>query len=170
MRNFSRIILLSVCVGFSVTVFADTKIAVIDQVAVLTQSAQAKVMVQKMKNDTAADEQKLKTMGAALEKTSKQLETDSAVMSEAQRQKSLKDFEKKRADFFELQQKLQKRYQDGQQNIVQVMTPKVKQVLEQIVKKGGYDVVIQRQALVYVGPGLDITAAVISAMDAAGKK
>ncbi len=169
MKKLVQLGLLTACVSFSSIVFADVKIAVVDQVAALTQSAQAKAMIQKLKTANAADEQKLKTMEPALEGLGKQLDRDGAVMSDAQRQKTIKDLETKRDAYLALRQKVQKRYQDGQQNILATLGPKFKQALEQVIKKGKYDLVIQKQALVYAEEGMDITNQITAAIDAMAK-
>lgn len=169
MKALFKIIFLSVCVSFSSWALADVKIAVVDQFEALTQSAQAKSMIQKMKAGTAADEQKLKSLETSLEALGKKLNTDAAVMSDAQKQKMIKDLEAKRDTYFTLRQKVQKRYQDGQQSIVQTLGPKFRQAIEQIIKKGNYDLVIQKQALVYAPESMDITSQVTAAIDAATK-
>ncbi len=161
------LILISVCIGFSGVVHAgDLKIGVMDQIEALTQSSQAKAMIGEMKKSTAADEQKLKALEGVLQKLSKQLETDGAVMSAAQKQKTLKELDNKKADYSFLRQKLQNRYQDGQQNILTTLAPKFKKAVEQVIKQGHYDLVIQRQALIYSADGMDITAAITAAMNA----
>jgi len=168
MKKILQLSLLSACLVVS-TAWAESKIAVVDQVAALTQSAQAKVMIQKLKASNAADEQKLKSMEPALDSLSKQLDRDGAVMSDAQRQKLIKELETKRDVYLTLRQKVQKRYQDGQQNILQVLGPKFRQALEQVIKKGNYTLVIQKQALVYAAENMDITDEITAAIDAGTK-
>ncbi len=133
------------------------KIAVADNLEALMKSNEAKKQLDALQKELGQDKQKIEALEADLKKLNKQLDTDKAVMSEDQQKKLLKDAEEKSVDRNFLIQKYQKRQQEGQQEIVKAMRPKFQAAIEAVVKKGGYDIILHKQALVYSGEAFDVT-------------
>ena len=78
-------------------------------------------------------------------------------MSDSEQRRAQKDIEDKQLELQFGVQKLQKEAQDGQQEILREMSPKLNAVLKDIIDLEGYDVVMDRQAFLYVNPKHDIT-------------
>jgi outer membrane protein len=161
MQNFktiSAVILLAASVSMSASHAADApKIAVADNLEALMKSNEAKKQLDSLQKELAQDKQKIEALEADLKKLNKQLDTDKAVMSEDQQKKLLKEAEEKSVDRNFLIQKYQKRQQEGQQEVVKAMRPKFQAAIEAVVKKGGYDIILHKQALVYSGEAFDVT-------------
>lgn len=133
------------------------KIAVADNLEALMKSNEAKKQLDVLQKELAQDKKKIEALEADLQKLNKQLDTDKAVMGEAQQKKLLKDAEEKAVDRNFLIQKYQKRQQEGQQEVVKAMRPKFQAAIEAVVKKGGYDIILHKQALVYSAEAFDVT-------------
>lgn len=133
------------------------KIAVADNLEALMKSNQAKKQLDALQKELSQEKQKIEAIDADLKRLNKQLDTDKAVMSEDQQKKLLKEAEEKSIDRNFLVQKYQKRQQEGQQEIVKEMRPKFQEAIEAVVKKGGYDIILHKQALVYSGEAFDVT-------------
>jgi outer membrane protein len=161
MRSFkmlSAVALLLSSVGIASSYAADApKIAVADNLEALMKSDEAKKQLDALQKELAQDKKKIEALEADLKKLNKQLDTDKAVMSEEQQKKLLKDAEEKSVDRNFLIQKYQKRQQEGQQEVVKAMRPKFQAAIEAVVKKGGYDIILHKQALVYSGEAFDVT-------------
>ena len=59
-----------------------------------------------------------------------------------------------------LRQSAQRKLNKGQQEIFQVMEPKLKQAVETVAERENLDMVLNAQAVVYVKSDMDITEAV----------
>jgi len=59
-----------------------------------------------------------------------------------------------------LRQSAQRKLNKGQQEILQVMEPKLKQAVETVAERENLDMVLNAQAVVYVKSDMDITEAV----------
>ena len=59
-----------------------------------------------------------------------------------------------------LRQSAQRKLNKGQQEILQVMEPKLKQAVETVAERKNLDMVLNAQAVVYVKSDMDITEAV----------
>lgn len=133
------------------------KIAVADNLSALLDSNPAKTKLEALKKELAVDKAKIESLDDELDALSQRLETEGDVMSVAQQEKLVKELEDKNIDRNFLVKKYQKRQKEGQQEVVQDMRPLFLEAVKTVVEKGGYDVVIHKQALVYAGTAYDIT-------------
>lgn len=151
--------------------WAEPKIGVIDMRRALTESEAGKKAgeqlsqrVEKMEADLKAKQQQLEKLEADYQKQSSMLSAD------AKRDKE-KEFERKRRDLSDL-------YRDYREEIAQAelagFQPILKDLNEVVTKIGaeqGYTVILEKTSgVLYTAGGVDITEAVIKALNEATKK
>ena len=81
-------------------------------------------------------------------------------MSEDERQDLQTQGQQKMIELQNLRQSAQRKLNKGQQEILEVMEPKLKQAVETVAERENLDVVMNAQAVVYVQSNMDITDAV----------
>ncbi len=169
MNKYSHVmsvIVLVICSTLALPSWAKgPKIAVADNLVALLKSKPAKAKLEELKKELESDKEKIEQLDDELDTLSKRLDTDGDVMSAAQQEKLLKELEDKNLDRNFLVKKYQKRQKEGQQDIVQEMRPVFLEAVKAVVDKGGYDVVIHKQALVYAGSAYDITEDITKILD-----
>ncbi len=136
---------------------AELKIAVLDTQRALVSTEEAQSLMERVQSELQADEEQLSSLGEAILALQKQLETDGEIMSPSEQRRIQKDIEGKQLDFQYQRNKLQKELNDKQQELLQVMAPKLNAVLEDLIALEGYDVIMERGNLRYVNPKHDIT-------------
>jgi len=135
----------------------DLKIAIADTVAAAMASEEAKVAVEKLRKELSDDESKLLTLQKTIKNLQAKYEKDAAIMSENESRKLKKEVEDHMLDYNFLGKKLQKSSQEGQQEILKNIRPKLEGAIKTLIEKGKYDVILQRQAAIYFDDSIDIT-------------
>ena len=98
-------------------------IAVVDPVAALSETVQAKAMLEQFKKEAEPDAQQARKLEDELKAIIEQSQKDADIMSAAQRDKLQKRLKIKKMDYNFLRQKLQKRQQEGRDRILQALGP-----------------------------------------------
>lgn len=165
MRKF----FLSILVASAATVAqaADLKIAVVDPMTALGESEQVKRQVAALEKELAGDKAQLTRIENDLKTCQQRRMTEMQTMSESVRAKFQVDCENKQREGQILMQAFQRTVNERQQKIFQEMGPRLRTAMEKVVKEGGYDLVLQREATIHFKPELDITAKVTAAVNAA---
>ncbi len=136
---------------------ADLKIAVLDTQRALVATEEARDRLEKAQSELQAGETELNDLGEAILDLQQQFEIDGGVMSPSEQRRVRKELEDKQLDFQYQRNKLQKELNDKQQELLQVMAPKLNAVLEDLIALEGYDLIMERANLRYVNPKHDIT-------------
>lgn len=149
--------------------FAEVKIAVVDVQRAILNSEEAKRLMAQIQREFKTDEdeiRKIQTDAAALlEKAQK----DGDVMSETEKRRIQQEIESKNNDFVYLRQKLQKEINTRQTELFSGTEAKVQRVIEDLVLKNDYDLILPRAAALWVGKLYDITSKVTEALNALDK-
>ena len=159
------VLVLGSCISMGATAEA-AKIVVADQLEALMNTQKAKKMIKVLQQELEPDEKQLSELKSSIRSLVDKMKKDSAVMSESQKRKMEKELEDKRVDHRYLAQKLQKRLQDAQEEILKELGPAFKEAAEAVVKNGGYDLVLQKQAVIHAADAIDITAEMTKKFDA----
>ncbi|NVK22761.1 MAG: OmpH family outer membrane protein [Kangiellaceae bacterium] len=133
-----------------ISVFANSKIGVIDTVYILAKAPQKEATSNRLKNEFSGRESELKRLGETIEKERTSYINNVATMSESQATTKKRDLQKKVSDF-QLKQKafqedVARRSREEQQKLGKV----VKQAVDAVAKRGGYNMLIDRQAAPYI--------------------
>lgn len=136
---------------------ADIKIGVIDFQRVLRESKGGQAAKVKIEKKGKSYEATLKGEAEELEKLKKKLEAESLVMNEKAKSEKERDFRIKVMDFKEMQKNYAEEFKKFEGQIIQQVQKEVFALVEQIGKKGGYTLIVERSASLYYTESIDIT-------------
>ena len=146
--------------GLAFSAVAELKVAVLDVQTAVLSSDEAKKFIEQVKKETGPDEEKLKGISEEGRKLQERMQKDGPIMSEDEKRKLAEKIEEKAVNYKYLVGKLQSTQRDKQQELLSKMNPKVEKAVTEIIKAEQFDLVLQRQAVVYAVSALDITAKV----------
>ncbi len=138
-------------------VAAELKIAVINTQQAIMQSDEAQAKAKIIESDLKADEESIRALAKSIQAAQEKLIKDAEVMSETQKQKARKVIENQQIDYQFNVKKLQKALNERQQELFSEMAPKLDAALKDLIELEGYDVLMERQSLLYVNSKHDIT-------------
>ena len=143
-------------------VSAQGRIAVVDleSAIIQTDESQQRLNALRSQEDYAADKSELERLQTEREELIKELQNELAVMSPEQQQAARKRLANKNADLEHVLRKLQQSEQELGQALLQEMTPKVQEVLRELIQSEGIGLLLQRNAVVHHDNGYSITAKV----------
>jgi outer membrane protein len=153
--------------------FAEVKIAVVDVQSAILNSEEAKRLLAQIQNEFKDQEDEIRKIQSDAAALLERAQKDSDVMSDAEKRKLQQDIDSKNNDFVYLRQKLQKQIEDRQKELFAGIDQKVQRAIEDLVKADDYDLIIPRQAALYVGELYNITRKVtekLNEFDAASRK
>lgn len=136
---------------------ADMKIAIVNPMAVIAGSAQYKNAVADIEKDLSAEKARLTKLQSDLNVCKQRITTDGATMSATEYAKLKTECEAKYGEFQNLGQSYNKVAAEREQGILKDIGPKFQKALDAVVEEGGYDLVIQKEALLFAKPALDVS-------------
>ena len=136
---------------------AELEIAVLDTQRALVSTEEFQTLLEAAQSELQKEEADLNALGEEMRALQEQLETDGEIMSASEQRRIAKELEYKQSDFHHMRNKLQKQHNDKQQELLQLMAPKLNAVLEDLIALEGYDLIMERANLRYVNPKHDIT-------------
>ncbi|WP_243749564.1 OmpH family outer membrane protein [Pseudoteredinibacter isoporae] len=154
---------------FSNVTLAQGKIAVLDlQRAILSTEAAKK----ELKALNAAPEYskltaQAESLNAEMKALAEDLQTKGLTWSNERQAKQRKDIEYKRADMQLVAQKLKQEQNEIVQKLINQYIEKARAVTNDIIKSGGYGLVLQPQAVIHADTGYDITAQITDRLNKA---
>ena len=147
----------------------DLKIGVVNMQKVLNTSSAGKraqsVIEQKMKSYESTfkkDRDSLLSMRDELEKKS-------SAWSDSMKQQKFGEFQKKSAEFSNREREANQELRKLQERHVQPVLKKLEEVVQNVAKSGGYDIIVPHNTILFASGKLDITDQVTKALDAAMK-
>lgn len=148
--------------------FADTKIAVISTQEVLSASDAARKAGEKFNADTRVQRDTMDKLKAEIQGLQAKYQKDSAVMSDKDKQALQQQANEKAAEYQKLGQTVVQDKQQAEEELQQMLIPKVRAILEDMRKTNKYDIILERQGVVIsYDPAMDITKKVIERLNAA---
>lgn len=164
MRKLIQIAVLSTMAATGAA-WADIKIAVLDyQMALLDSDAAKKYAVDSEKK-FAPQLNKLKALESDAKRLQDRLMKDGEKMQQAEYERLELELKQKARDFQVQSQDLNEAKAMADNEVLQILKPKLDKAVEEVLKAGNYDLVIDRGAVVDVKPQLDITLRVIERMN-----
>lgn len=148
------------------TVAAELKIAVVDPMEAIGNSNQFKKARDELEKDMVGDKNKLIKLQSDLNTCKQKMSADIAAMSQTEQVKLKTDCENKLRDYQILGQAFQKTAGEREQAMLRDIAPKLQRAVDAVAKEGGYDMVIQREALAFVKPVFEITDKVTAKLNA----
>ena len=162
MSRLLKTTLIALALALPATGFAQGKIAVVNlQEAILqTDLAQKRLAEVRGQDDYKADKAEFEKLKGEFEELAKKFQKDAAVMSQEQQLAARKKLASKQADLEHVTGKLQQAEQLAGQGLLQEMSPKVQQVLRELITAEGIGLLLQQQAVIHADAGYSITAKV----------
>ena len=172
MRHHISAVAISVVMTLiSSSVLAEMKIAFVDVQRAILSSEQAKKLQAQIGEEFKDEEAEIRQVSSDAASLIQRLQKDSEVMSDAEKIKLQKQIEEKENDFSYLRQKLQNKIQTRQTELFSGTEVRLQKAIEDLVMSDDYDVILPRNAALYVGDLYDITRKVtekLNEMDTSG--
>ncbi|WP_261843697.1 OmpH family outer membrane protein [Aliamphritea ceti] len=154
-----------VAIILSTSVFAD-KVATLSVQQALLSSQAAEAFRQKMDEEFRPQAAQL----AELEKQVKQMQGElqnaqAAGASQADLQQKNLQFQKLVTEYQRQGQEVQLQQREREQAFLKKMRPRLDVVIRDLIEKGDYDVVLNKQSTIYAKPELDITEQVVDLLN-----
>ncbi|HET7757127.1 MAG TPA: OmpH family outer membrane protein [Steroidobacteraceae bacterium] len=148
------------------TAWAEPKIGVVDPQRLLTESPQGKAMAESMRAEFSPRERTLQAQAQSLKAKQDKLQKDGATMTDDQRSRAEKelrdgerDFERARGEF---QDDITARRNEEMSRLQRTLGEEVRNYA----KAQNFDLVLSGEAVVYQTPAIDITPAILAALQA----
>lgn len=140
--------------------FAEGKIAVINFMQAVGETEEVKQSSEEMQADLQEETAKLQKLYDEISGIEQKMQKESMTLSQKEK-KDLRDRrESKMIEFRSLQQMVQKRQQEGSQEIMKRMEPKVVEAVREVAEAEGYDIVVAKEAVLFSKPDMEITGKV----------
>ena len=148
------------------------KIGIVDFQRILEASSAGKLAQSKINEKGKKMEAELKTKGAAIEELQKKLERDALVMSKEMREEKGREVRIKINDIKTLQKRYLSEFRELENRLVMRIKKDVKGIVEEIGKKEGYLLIIEKAGVLYYPNAIDLTDKLIQLYNKkeAGKK
>lgn len=149
------------------TVFAQSKIAIIDVQAITFQSQAGKKSIDELKSLEAASLKKIEAKRAEVKKLADSINNQKASLSPSALQDKNLELNRKSVELERLEKDLQAEFQTAQAKKWDGILKEVEPVINDYAKEKGFDLVfiVQPGILAYANPAVDITKEIISRFD-----
>ena len=137
--------------------FAEVKIAVVDVQNAILQSEEAKRLLKQIQDEFKGEQDSLINIRAEGTAMVERLTKDADVMSDAEKRRLQGNIESKNADLVYQSKKLQRQIEERQGELFQGIDGKVQKAIEELVLSEDFDLILPRQAALYVGDLYNIT-------------
>ncbi len=144
--------------GFSASIVsAEVKIAVVDVQTAILNSEEAKRLLNQIQEEFAPEEEKIRGIQSNAARILERLQKDAEVMSDSEKRRLQQEIESLNNDFVYERQKLQKSIEGRQTELFSGVDQRVQKAIEELVLSEDYDMILPRQAALYVGDLYNIT-------------
>ena len=141
------------------------KIGVIDFQKVLETSAAGKAIQAELKAKNEKMAADLQKKGSEIEKISKRLERESMVMSKEMREEKEREQRIKVNDFKTLQKRYRSELQKLQVELMQQLQTKITAITQEVGKKEGYLLIMDKRGVIYAPTSVDLTDKLIQRLN-----
>ncbi len=163
MKFFGAILACAMVFSGSASAADVAKIGVVDFQQVIQESEAGKQVQKRIQKQGRQMESELQELGGQIEDLQKQLSRDSMVMSKEKRQEKQREMEIKRYDFQSKKKEYENEFRQMQSELVGKMQEEILAIAEEIGKKEGYLLIVEKNAAVYYPDSIEITDKVIKA-------
>ncbi|MGH8435453.1 MAG: OmpH family outer membrane protein [Pseudomonas sp.] len=164
MRKLTQLVLLSV--AFMATpAFAEMKIAVLNYQMALLESDSAKKYAVDAEKKFGPQLTKLKTLETDAKRIQDRLVKEGEKMQQGERERLELEFKQKARDFQFQSKELNEAKAVADREMLKKLKPNLDKAVEEVIKKGSFDLVLERGAVIDVKPQYDITRQVIERMN-----
>lgn len=151
--------------GLSIGAQAEVKIAVLDVNLVIEESDAVKKHKAALEKKLSGDVNKIKQLEKEIQKLQERFEKEGEKLAQAEVERMELEYKQKGREAQTLSRKINEQGAQAEQELLKVLEPKLKSAIDQVIKDGGYDLVIQKGATVDVSPKLDISLRVLEQLN-----
>jgi outer membrane protein len=145
--------------------FAEMKIAVLNYQMALLESDAAKRYAVDAEKKFGPQLNKLKTLESDAKRIQDRLVKDGDKMQTAERERLELEFKQKARDFQFQSKELNESKAVADREMLKTLKPNLDKAVEEVIKGGSFDLVLERGAVIDVKPQFDITRQVIERMN-----
>lgn len=162
-----KLIQLALVAGLFVTgaAHAELKVAVLDVQMALMESDAAKRYESQDEKNFGSRFEKIKKLETDTLKLQERLQKDGEKMQRAEFERLELEYKQKVRDIQTQSQEFNEARAKAEQDFLRDIKPKLDKAVEEVVKAGNYDLVLDRAAVVDVSPRLDITLRVVERLN-----
>ena len=164
MRKLTQAALFAAAMA-SMPAFAEMNIAVLNYQMALLESDAAKKYAVDAEKKFGPQLNRLKTLESDAKRIQERLMKDGEKMQTSERERLELEFKQKARDFQFQSKELNEAKAIADRDMLQQLKPKLDKAVEEVIKRGNYDLVLERGAVVEVKPQFDITKQVIERMN-----
>ncbi|SDU40140.1 OmpH family outer membrane protein [Geopseudomonas guangdongensis] len=164
MRKLTQAVLFAAAL-VSMPAFAEMKVAVLNYQMALLESDAAKKYAVDAEKKFGPQLNRLKTLESDAKRIQERLMKDGEKMQTSERERLELEFKQKARDFQFQSKELNEAKAIADRDMLQQLKPKLDKAVEEVIKRGNYDLVLERGAVVEVKPQFDITKQVIERMN-----
>ncbi|MGL9733278.1 MAG: molecular chaperone Skp [Symbiopectobacterium sp.] len=152
---------LGLALAASASVQATDKIAVVNVASIFQQLPQRETVAKQLENEFKGRASELQKMESALKTKMQKLQRDGSTMKTSDRSKSENDLIAQREQFSNKAQAFEQDNRRRQMEERNKILSCIQDAIKSVASKDGYDIVIDANAVAYVGNAKDITANVL---------
>ncbi len=169
MSNVFKAVLMSAALLLPAVGWAQGKIAVVnlEQAILQTDHAQKRLTAERSSDAYKSDKAEFDRLKDELDKMVQEFQKDAAVMSQDQQLAARRRLSSKQADLEHVAGKLQQAEQEVGQLLLQEMSAKVQEVLQELITTEGIGLLLQRGSVIHADAGYSITAKVTDKLNQA---
>ena len=164
MRKLTQMVLVAAAL-FATPAFAEMKIAVLNYQMALLESDAAKKYAVDAEKKFSPQLNKLKTLESDAKRIQDRLVNEGERMQQSERERLELEFKQKARDFQFQSKELNEAKALADRDMLKQLKPKLDKAVEDVIRGGNYDIVLERGAVVEVKPQFDITRQVIERMN-----
>lgn len=163
------LVILAIALPFS-SALAQTKLGFVDMQRVLSEIEEGKSMKARLESEAKKKRAELEKERNAILKDAETLEKQASAMSQEVQTQKAAELQKRQAEFLQkLQRSDQELAQKQNQQLGQILD-KLNPIVAKVASREGLDLVVERAAVVYAEPSLDITNEVIRSFNSSSPK
>lgn len=141
------------------------KIGVLNALQALFNSDAARVVQQELDQEFAEDQERGTSLTQQLQELQQEFQQNEAVMTDEQKRRMNSNAQDLQVQLQLIQERVQNALQERQQAFVQTMQDELGTAVTEVVAEGGYDLILNAEAVPYFAPVLDITAQVTAKLN-----
>ena len=164
MRKLTQVVLMAAAL-LSMPAFAEMKVAVLNYQMALLESDAAKKYAVDAEKKFGPQLDRLKTLESDAKRIQDRLMKDGEKLQTSERERLELEFKQKARDFQFQSKELNEAKAIADRDMLKQLKPKLDKAVEEVIKQGNYDLVLERGAVVDVKPQFDITKQVIERMN-----
>ncbi len=136
---------------------AESKIAVVDIYRALMSSVSAKAAVAELQNEFKPEQDRLLQLENEIKASQEKGQRDAAFMADEDKRRLFEEIQSKKADYKHIVQKLQKMQAQREKQFLAQNKATIDAALKELVDELKIDLLVTREATLWVSPDLDIT-------------